>query len=272
MKRFVLGVMVVLGGAAALPFGASASTPPTTAPAAASKLKGFVCQTATTPAQRAMSVTAVMGHLDGTAKLQMRFQLVKRAKRHGMWAPVTGPGLKSWISPKDPTLGTRTGDTWIVKHPVVNLTAPAYYRIKVGFRWLDSQGQVIATAYRHSPVCFQPQLQPDLKVVKAWANPVQAGSYGAKVQDASQTRSTGYTFDVTRADGTSLLAHPEWFPPIRAEATKTISVSGASCDPGEPLEITVEPDNMDDADPANDTLDAACPSAAASPARADRGR
>jgi hypothetical protein len=266
MKRFVLGVMVVLSGSAALPIGAAASA--TTSPAT---LRSYVCQTAKMSAQRAMSITAVMGHVDGTAKLQMRFQLVRRSKRHGAWTTVTGPGLKSWISPKDPTLGTRTGDTWIVKHPVVGLAAPDYYRIKVSFRWLDSQGQVISSAYRQSRVCFQPQLQPDLTLTEAGESSTHPGTYWARIKNIGPSSSSHYTVQVAAGDQT--LAQSNVLAPIPPRAgVKTIWLTGQPCSSGE-INVSLTPKPMtNDASMADNMLTVPCPSTAAAPARARRGR
>jgi hypothetical protein len=261
MKRFVLGVMVVLSGAAALPLSASASTSGSTPPAA---LRSYVCQTAKMPAQRAMSITAVMGHVDGTAKLQMRFQLVKRSKRHGAWTTVNGPGLKSWISPKDPTLGTRTGDTWIVKHPVVGLAAPAYYRIGVAFRWLDSQGQVITSANRHSRVCFQPQ--PNLKVDNA---SVTGGTYRATVDNAGQTTSSPYVVQVIPAGSDTPLVASRPLKGLAPGGEKTTKLTGTACTPGEWLNFMVVPE---DPTVASDTSEVQCPGPTTASARAHRGR
>jgi hypothetical protein len=267
MRRFVLGVMVVLGASAALPVGAPASG--STTPAT---LRSYVCQTAKMPAQRAMSITAVMGHVDGTAKLQMRFQLVKRSKRHGAWTAVTAPGLKSWITPRDPTLGTRAGDTWIVKHPVVGLAAPEYYRIKVAFRWLDSQGQVISSAYRHSQVCFQPQLQPDLTMTQAGESSAHLGTYWATIKNAGPSPSSQYTVKVATADGDQQLAQSNWLGPVPRSTVKTVWLTGQACTSGE-INVTVTPKVVtDDASEANNMLTVPCPSATTTSARAHRVR
>jgi hypothetical protein len=266
MKRFVLGVMVVLSGSAALPAGApgSASTSPAT-------LRNYVCQTAKMPAQRAMSITAVMAHVDGTAKLQMRFQLVRRAKRHRVWSTVAGPGLKSWISPKDPTLGTRPGDTWIVKHPVVNLAAPEYYRIKVAFRWLDPQGQVITSANRQSRVCFQPQLQPDLTLTQAGESSTHSGTYWARIKNTGPSPSSQYTVQVASGEQT-LAQTTTWQGPVPRASATTVWLKGQACTSGQ-ISVKLTPKvPTDDASADDNMLTVPCASTTAAPARAHRGR
>jgi hypothetical protein len=68
MRRFVVAGMVALvagSGAVAL----ATADPPR------ARLTSFVCQTALDPAERAISVTAVMRPLPRTGKMAMRFQL-----------------------------------------------------------------------------------------------------------------------------------------------------------------------------------------------------
>lgn len=274
MRRIILGVTVVACAAAAVPAAASSSTTSST-----SALKGFVCQTAAEPAQRAMSVKAVMGHIDGTAKLEMRFQLLKHVKRHGPSATVSGRGLNTWLTPPKPkpgaeTLGSRPGDTWIVKKPVVGLAAPAYYRFNVAFRWLDSNGVVISQASHHSQVCFEPQLMPDLKVKKAWASSRSPGGYVVVVGNSGASASTGFTVVITSAvSGVPLAQLTSPSPPLAAHTQATVPLAGAACTPGEQLDITVTPtDPMDDANPSDDTAAATCPAATTAPARTHRGR
>src|SRR5438270_7459015 len=157
MRRSALICFLTLVGASA----ASAASPGVDP--APVKLRGFVCQSALDPGSRATSVTAAMRPQPGTQKLAMRFELLKQNRRHGRAISLTGSKLKTWLTPlpKDPTLGTLPTDKWIVKHPVVDLAAPAFYRFKVTFRWSGAGGQVIGRAVRFSPVCFQPELRPD---------------------------------------------------------------------------------------------------------------
>jgi hypothetical protein len=272
MKRFVLGVMVVLSGVAALPLGASASNS-----ASPATLRNYVCQTAKMQTQRAMSITAVMGHVDGTSQLQMRFQLVKRVKRHGPSTKVSGRGLNNWLTPPPPkppaaVLGTQPRDTWVVKKPVVGLAAPAYYRFNVAFRWLDAQGQVIDTALRHSRVCFQPQLQPNLTLKQAGESAKYPGTYWATIKNTGPAPSSQYTVQVAAADDDQQLAGSNWLGPVPRSGVNTVWLRGQPCTSGE-INVTLTPkDVTDDASAADNMLTVPCPSTTATPARAHRGR
>lgn len=123
-------------------------------PARRAHLEAFVCHRARRASRRVVSITAVMRPLPGTAAMRMRFELISDAGGH--LAQVHGGDLGTWISPQPPTLGQDPGDVWIVRHPVYGLKAPADYRFRVSFRWLDFRHRVLATATRVSGVCWQP--------------------------------------------------------------------------------------------------------------------
>jgi hypothetical protein len=96
-----------------------------------------------------------MRPVTGTAKMQMRFDLMRRNKPGGTFHLVRGRLLGSWVTPQNPSLGERPGDMWIVNHPVVDLPAPATYRFRVSFRWLGSSGQQLSADVQSSSNCFQ---------------------------------------------------------------------------------------------------------------------
>jgi hypothetical protein len=191
----------------------------------------------------------------------MRFQLLRRAHRHGVSTSVSGPGLKSWLTPKDPTLGTRPGDTWIVKHPVVELAAPAYYRFKVTFRWLGSSGQVLGQTSRRSKLCAEPGA--DLKMVKGRAESATPGHYDAVIQNVGSMKSSPFTVQVTDdSPGGGVLAQSPQppYPPLIPGAKLTVSLTGVACHANDMLNITVIPAGSDNGDnPTDDTFMATCP-------------
>jgi hypothetical protein len=263
MKRFGLGCLAAIVCTGAVPAAAQAS---------AAKIKGFVCQTAVIPAQRGMSIAAVMRPIPGTARMAMKFQLMRRTRRHGPSSSLAGPSLKTWLAPRNPTLGSRPGDTWVVKHPVVDLAAPAYYRFKVTFRWLDSSGGVIGQTDRRSPICFQPQRQPDLAVTQGWSSAAQPGRYAAVVRNRGATSSSKFNLQVT-SDGMQLASSLNPLPSLGAHQEETVLLHGAACTPGQAVDITVNPtDPSADYDMADNTVTVTCPQPTAAPARTRRRR
>src|SRR5690242_16360888 len=144
---------------AALAFGSATASGASAPPAPHDQLRSFVCQKALDPPTRAVSIQGVMRPVTGTAKMQMRFDLMRKTKTGAAFKIVRGHFLGSWLTPDNPTLGQRPGDVWIVNHPVVGLPAPATYRFRVSFRWIGSSGQQLSSAVQSSPTCYQPELR-----------------------------------------------------------------------------------------------------------------
>src|SRR5919108_3150799 len=146
--------LIVCGGAMlALSAGAAAAVagaPPH------SSLSHFVCQRAIDPLSRAVSVTAVMRPVTGTVRMAVRFDLLGKGPRGRRFAIIHGGDLGKWVSPSDPTLGQRPGDTWEPTHVVVNLAAPRLYRFRVRFRGTGDRGHLLGQSLRMSRTCYQP--------------------------------------------------------------------------------------------------------------------
>jgi hypothetical protein len=129
-------------------WGQSASVPPR------ALLRHLVCHRAAQPLRRYVEITAVMRPVSGTRHMRMRFWLLARLSGQSGFHPLEGGELGRWISPRDPNLGQRPGDRWIVHEPVRGL-APGAYRFRVQFRWLGA-GSTLASAARSSGMCLQP--------------------------------------------------------------------------------------------------------------------
>ena len=69
---------------------------------------------------------------------------------------VSGGDLGKWIRPTNPpTLGQRPGDHWTVQKQVVNLAAPAVYKLRVSFRWFGTGQTVLQTVVKFTQKCHQ---------------------------------------------------------------------------------------------------------------------
>jgi hypothetical protein len=119
-------------------------------------LQGMVCQRAANPLDRAVSVTAVMRPVSGTQGMELKFALQRRSAGTRSYVNVTGRDLGLWLHPSNPTLGQQPGDTWRLNKEVVNLSAPAFYRFLITFRWLGRSGHPLARVTRLSGTCYQP--------------------------------------------------------------------------------------------------------------------
>ena len=91
-----------------------------------------------------------MTAVPGTARMQMRVELDERV-----------PGELQYRTVVDPALGVWRGSAPGVKlfthiQQVSNLSAPAFYRGVVRFRWLNAKGRVIKFEELRTAVCEQP--------------------------------------------------------------------------------------------------------------------
>ncbi len=254
MRRLGIAGLVALAALVAAA-SASAAVEPSRA-----LLRGFICQPAVAPAQREVYVQAVMRPLPGTMKMTMRFALLRRVKGGRSFSEVAGPDLGNWISPQDPTLGQRPGDEWIVDHPVVGLTAPADYLLRVTFRWLDADDQILGTQVLLSRTCSQPELGPDLLVQSITVVPVAGkpnlDDYVAQITNAGA--SAARAFEVRFTDGR--VVESRTVALLRAHRTRLLSFSGLACSAEAAPTVTVDPNHrVDDLNRANNTLTASCP-------------
>jgi CARDB len=257
MRRFAIAGLVALLAASA----AAATATVAAVPASSARLQAFVCQTALDPAARGMSITAVMRPVPDTKRLAMRFELLKRTKRYGRSVSLTGTDLKTWITPKDPTLGSRPGDRWLVKHPVVSLAAPAWYRFKVTFRWTGADRHVLAKTVRESRLCYQPELRADLEVVTPIAVSALAAHPGfdafvAQIRNAGRTASGPFQVEFT--DGS---AAPKFKPVTQLLPHHSVYLrfTGPACSAAAPATVVADPSHqVDDANPANNALESTC--------------
>ncbi len=236
----VAGLIALVAGSGAVAL-AMADSPRT-------RLTSFVCQTALDPAERAVSVTAVMRPIPGTGKMAMRFQLLKRTKRFSRPVALAGSDLNSWLTPKNPTLGSRPGDRWVVKHPVVDLAGPDFYRFKVAFRWSDVSGHVIGTAVRATRLCFQPERRADLEVVAIQVAPLVSDpgfdSYHAAIRNTGKTASG--PFQVQFSDGVSedtMIRTVQQLPPHHQ---RVVYFKAPACSAVTPATITADPEHLVD--------------------------
>jgi hypothetical protein len=261
MRRVALASLLALvAGSAA---GAAAMAP---VPAPNARLTSFVCQKARDPAERAVSITAVMRPVPGTMKMAMRFELLKRARRRSRPVALTGTDLGTWLTPtKDPTLGSRPGDRWVVNHPVTDLAGPAFYRFSVAFRWTDASSHVIGRAVRTSPLCFQPERRADIQVVAINVTPV-AGSSGSDAYVA-HIRNTGKTatgpFQVELSDGVPANTVYKSVAQVLPHHQRGVYFRAPACSAAAPVTITADPtQQVDVSSRSHSSMTTTCASAA----------
>jgi hypothetical protein len=230
-------------------------------------LRAFVCQRAVDPPTRAVSVEAVMRHIQGTVAMALRFQLFEKPAAGGAFAPLQVGDLGTWISPSNPTLGRQGGDVWVLDHPVANLPAPATYYYTVTFRWTGAHGKLLATDVRTSARCFQPELRPDLAVTEIDIAPDPAhpklDEYTVTIGNLGLTAAGPFDVQFTSPDGSAPKTHT--IVKLGPKAKRQEVFVGPACTAQNAPTITVDPTHqiVDDLTPDNETLTVpgACPAA-----------
>ncbi|HJS94443.1 MAG TPA: CARDB domain-containing protein [Solirubrobacteraceae bacterium] len=248
----MIALVAVLAFGTAAASGAGASPP-------RDQLRSFVCQKALDPPTRAVSIQAVMRPVTGTAKMRMRFDLMRKTRAGGPFKVVRGHSLGSWLTPDNPTLGQRPGDVWIVNHPVVGLPAPATYRFRVSFRWYGSTGRQLLSAVQSSSTCWQPELRADLLVRSLTVTPLASGNaaYVATIANRGLTAAGPVEVDLA---GVGTGKQAQTLGSVGPKSSTHERFVAPACTPGANLAVTVDPSHtIDEYDFANNVLTMPCP-------------
>jgi hypothetical protein len=245
-------VTVAVSGARA------AATPP-----ARTALTQFACDHALDPANRSVSVQAVMRPVTGTRKLAVKFELLEKVTGSAPQTVVRAGDLGVWIAPTDPTLGRLPGDVWRLQKTVLNLDAPASYQFRVTFRWTGARGRGLGTTVRLSRTCKVRELRPDLLVHSVTVSPITG--HPAKQLYTAVIANRGATgagpFEVLFAPGDSSSPSTDIVAFLGPGQSRQLSFMGSPCDPAAPPTVTVDAaSQIDDLDRTNNAVTVACPS------------
>jgi CARDB len=270
-RTALLGVSLAVsagGGGTALagPIGAGPVT--NAVPPSRAQLANPVCQQALDPLGRGIAITAVMRPLAANQRLAIQFMLGRRRGRAGPFRPVSSKHLNHWITPSQPHLGSNSADVWRVIGQAAKPSAPAYYRFTVKFRWSDNYGKVIARATRVGPICYQPELRPDLLVGAITVAAVANG----KAAYVTHVRNRGLTaagpFAVELELGPTVVA-TKTVAGLGPRSSRRVRLIETPCTAGEPVSVIVDPGHqVDEFDRANNLGAIACPLGALSPGAA----
>jgi len=128
---------------------ASAASGPSGASGATATLEQ--CATATIPqTERSATFAGEMTAIAGTARMEIRIDLQERALGELQYRTVSAPGLGVWHS--------STAGVKVFTHiqQVTNLSAPAFYRGALRFRWVSASGHLLKSEELHTTRCEQP--------------------------------------------------------------------------------------------------------------------
>lgn len=125
------------------------SAPPSAKPVASATLTQ--CATATIPqTERSATFAGEMTAIPGSAHMQMRIELEERIPGETQYRMVTAPALGVWHG--------STPGVKVFTHiqQVTDLSAPAFYRGVVRFRWANAKGRTIKDEELRTARCEQP--------------------------------------------------------------------------------------------------------------------
>ncbi|HEY3728077.1 MAG TPA: hypothetical protein VGL51_12935 [Solirubrobacteraceae bacterium] len=234
-----------------------------------SQLSSFDCHNALDPPDRTVSVKAVMRPLDGTQKLQLKFDLLVGQDGSQSTSAVRAGNLGTWLAPRSATLGRLAGDVWKFEKSVVELDAPDTYQFRVSFRWVGAHGHVLGTVVRYSRRCHQRELRPDLQVspitVSSVAGMPTHDRYSAVIRNGGATAAGPFVVQFVPGAGSSAQPQQRTIQRLDRYTNRTVSFVGPLCSAAGPPTITADSTlQVDDVDRSNNSSAAVCPAAGSS--------
>jgi hypothetical protein len=125
------------------------------------------CVTAVEQTERSATFAGEITAIPGSAHLEVRIDVLERLPTEALFHTVNAPGLGIWR-------GSAPGvKVYRYLKQVTNLSAPAFYRGAVRFRWLNAKGRLMRAEELRTPRCEQPA--PPAPLAPSGAAPAPAG-------------------------------------------------------------------------------------------------
>ena len=240
--------LIVLA-ALALPAAARAQAPPLRA-------KLSACQSGPAAIDRTATFVGSMPAIAGTKRMWMRFDLFARVAPSTGFAAVKAPKLGVWQK----SAPGRVSSGFVFTQRVQGLTAPAWFRAQVRFRWYAKGGRLLRSATRTSAICKQPDQRPDLRAgaLDAARGPLlDQATYELDVRNDGRTAATG--FDVVLTVG-GAEQPPQHVAGLAPAATAAVTFVGPLCAPGSTLRFELDAeDAVEESSESDDVVERACP-------------
>lgn len=218
------------------------------AAAAAESVRLLACVPALEGADRSATFEARMRPVRWSERMQVRFTLQVEEDVLGSWRRLPAPGFDQWLT-SDPGVSR-----YSYSKTVQNLAAPAAYRTVVRFRWLAGDGAVLARSRATSRTCRQPDMRPDLAVVRI---DVVDGGHAITLRNAGRSAAGAFAVALSVGDR---MREPLTVAGLAAGEHAVLTFAGPACQPGAPLAATVDADDeVDERDEDDNVLVATCP-------------
>ncbi|MGI8594105.1 MAG: CARDB domain-containing protein [Solirubrobacteraceae bacterium] len=235
-----------------------AAAPPAALAAPSAQARVATCHLDPVQDQRYAVFTGEMASLRRGNRMEMRFELERRAPGEGAFVPVDVPKLGVWNRAKPGRSPYRFNQR------VEKLAAPATYRARVTFRWTGPNGAKKVVARRVTPPCKQPDFRGDLRLRAVGAQRVPGtdkADYTVEVRNAGRTVAESATgFDVVLGiDGVALPATT--LNGLAPGDRRELTFRGPRCRPSDgSATAVVDPDNrVDEAGEGNNVIGVPCP-------------
>jgi hypothetical protein len=108
------------------------------------------CVTAVDQAERSATFAGEMTAIAGSARMEMKIDVLERMPEELRFHTVSAPGLGVWRS------SSQGVKLYKYLKQVTNLSAPAFYRGAVRFRWLNARGRLMKAVELRTARCEQP--------------------------------------------------------------------------------------------------------------------
>ena len=240
MRRTLVPLVLLL----AFPAAGHAAAPDDLPPLKASLTS---CAAGPAAADRHAVFTGSMPAQRGTARMAMRFDLLRRDEGAREYTRVKAAKLGRWERSEP----GRAGFIWSKR--VERLADGASYRARVRFRWFDAGGEVQRTAVRRTPACVQPDQRADLEVAEVVAE--GAGAYRVTVVNAGATAAAPSLLTVSVGRSTERVDVGALAPGERTSVT----VAGEPCGPDRPLRLVLDARRaVDEADERDNRVQRRC--------------
>jgi hypothetical protein len=205
--------------------------------------------------EQAAAFEGRMDAVEGADRMQMRFTLQVSSSDEPRWTRVSVPGFSAWVTSEPGR------SRYVYTKRVESLLAPAAYRVKLRFRWLDADGAVLKNARATSRSCRQPDPRPDLRVIDVSAVRVRPAGrrYDVVVRNSGREDAPASAVELELENGTVLSGQ---VPPIAPGDREDVFLSGPACAPGDELTAIADADDeVDERDEDGNAVTFRCPSA-----------
>ncbi|HEV7363968.1 MAG TPA: CARDB domain-containing protein [Solirubrobacteraceae bacterium] len=213
------------------------------------------CHPSLDAAQRYAVFSGAMRSLRaGQDRMEMRFDLFRRARGSLVFKRVPAPGLGVW-NRANPGVGR-----FKFRQKVENLSAPAAYRAVVSFRWAGADGRVFARALHVTLACSQPDLRPNLRIASIKRSAVDSRQYFVTVRNDGGSAARG--FDVSLSVGGAPVLPAKTVGLLRGgeRTVPPLEFTGPRCTEGSPIVATADTGGVVvESNEADNALTVACP-------------